>query len=141
MYNPKYNPGNYAYKGKNIKRIPLDVQRAEYEQIKAAADGAGLPVNTWIKNALRAALGDGAGPAGAGDGAGAAPGEDAPGGLFVPGVAPPTDCISCPIFNGDYSRCNITKSPLPAFDGGPLPDCPIRREIVPPGRSGAPWPG
>ena len=59
MYNPKYNPGNYAYKEKNIKRIPLDVQKTEYERIKAAAVAAGLPVNTWIKNAIRGALGDG----------------------------------------------------------------------------------
>lgn len=64
MYNPKYNQSNYEYKGKNIKRIPLDVQRADYERIKAAADAAGVPVNTWIKNVMWAALGDGSAAAG-----------------------------------------------------------------------------
>lgn len=68
-YNPKYKQNQYKYDKTHLKRIPLDVQRAEYERIKAAADGAGLPVNTWVKNAIRAALA-------AGDGAGAAPGED-----------------------------------------------------------------
>ena len=61
------NLAQYKYNKEHIKRVPLDVQRAEYEKIKAAADGAGLPVNTWIKNAIRAALGDGDG---------ASPGED-----------------------------------------------------------------
>ena len=42
------------YKKKNIKRIPLDVQKKEYEEIiKPAAECAGLPVNTFIKEAIR----------------------------------------------------------------------------------------
>lgn len=44
------------YKAKNIKRIPLDVQLEEYEQIKKAAEHAGLPVNTFIKSAIRRAI-------------------------------------------------------------------------------------
>ena len=40
------------YKEKNIKRIPLDVQKEKYEEIKAAADAAGEKVNTYIKKAI-----------------------------------------------------------------------------------------
>ncbi|MBP3215486.1 MAG: hypothetical protein J6M58_04570 [Clostridium sp.] len=44
------------YAKKNLKRIPLDVQLSEYDRIKAAADAAGEPVNTYIKNAINARL-------------------------------------------------------------------------------------
>ena len=44
------------YAKRALKRIPLDVQIEEYEQIKAAADHAGMPVNTFIKTAVRAAV-------------------------------------------------------------------------------------
>lgn len=47
---------NIKYARKNLKRIPLDVQLAEYDRIKAAADAAGEPVNTYIKNAINARL-------------------------------------------------------------------------------------
>lgn len=40
------------YKEKNIKRIPLDVQKEKYEEIKAAAEAAGEKVNTYIKKAI-----------------------------------------------------------------------------------------
>lgn len=40
------------YKEKNIKRIPLDVQREKYDEIKAAADHAGETVNGFIKKAI-----------------------------------------------------------------------------------------
>lgn len=40
------------YKEKNIKRIPLDVQKEKYEEIKAAADAVGEKVNTYIKKAI-----------------------------------------------------------------------------------------
>ena len=40
------------YKEKNIKLIPLDVQKEKYEEIKAAADAAGEKVNTYIKKAI-----------------------------------------------------------------------------------------
>lgn len=58
-YNPKYKKNQYKYDKEHLKRIPLDVQRADYERIKAAADAAGVPVNTWIKNLMWSALGDG----------------------------------------------------------------------------------
>lgn len=44
---------NVKYKEKNIKRVPLDVQREEYEMIKAAAEAAGEKVNSYIKKAIR----------------------------------------------------------------------------------------
>ena len=76
MYNAKYNQANYEYRKKNFRRVTVDFPFSDYERIKAAADADGLPVNTWIKNAIRAALGPApAGGAAGGDraGAGAAP--------------------------------------------------------------------
>ena len=43
----------YKYKAKSYKRIPLDVKLSEYDEIKAAADAAGQPINTYIKQAIR----------------------------------------------------------------------------------------
>lgn len=43
----------YNYAKKSLKRIPLDVQKEEYEQIKAAADAAEESVNGYIKQAIR----------------------------------------------------------------------------------------
>ena len=40
------------YKEKNLKRIPLDVQKEKYEQIKAASEKAGESVNGYIKHAI-----------------------------------------------------------------------------------------
>lgn len=40
------------YKEKSIKRIPLDVQKEKYEEIKAAAEAAGESVNGYIKTAV-----------------------------------------------------------------------------------------
>lgn len=40
------------YAKKNLKRIPLDVQKEKYEEIKAAADAAGEKVNGYIKKAI-----------------------------------------------------------------------------------------
>ena len=41
----------YNYARKNLKRIPLDVQKEKYEQIKAAARN-GESVNGYIKKAI-----------------------------------------------------------------------------------------
>ena len=46
------------YKAKNIKRIPLDVQLAFYEQLAAAAAAAGEKVNEYIKNAIKMRMED-----------------------------------------------------------------------------------
>lgn len=40
------------YAKTKLKRIPLDVQKEKYEEIKAAADAAGEKVNGYIKKAI-----------------------------------------------------------------------------------------
>ena len=40
------------YAKTKLKRIPLDVQKEKYEEIKAAADAAGESVNGYIKKAV-----------------------------------------------------------------------------------------
>lgn len=42
----------YNYAKKSLKRIPLDVQKEKYEEIKASADAAGETVNGFIKKAI-----------------------------------------------------------------------------------------
>ena len=42
----------YNYAKKNLKRIPLDVQKEKYEEIKAAAETSGESVNDYIKKAI-----------------------------------------------------------------------------------------
>lgn len=37
------------YAKDKLKRIPLNVQKEKYEEIKAAADAAGEPINGYIK--------------------------------------------------------------------------------------------
>ena len=43
---------NLEYAKKNLKRIPLDVQKEKYEEIKAAAECAGETVKGYIKKAI-----------------------------------------------------------------------------------------
>ncbi len=43
---------NMEYAKSKLKRIPLDVQKEKYDQIKAAADAAGETVNGFIKKAI-----------------------------------------------------------------------------------------
>ncbi len=50
------NRAHYKYAKKNLKRIPLDVQNEFYNRIKTAADSLGMPVNTYIKNAISVQL-------------------------------------------------------------------------------------
>ncbi len=42
----------YDYKKSKLKRIPLDVQKEKYKEIKAAADKTGESVNGYIKKAI-----------------------------------------------------------------------------------------
>lgn len=42
----------YKYAKAKLKRIPLDVQKEKYEQIKAAAVRSGESVNGYIKKAI-----------------------------------------------------------------------------------------
>lgn len=44
---------NAEYAKTKLKRIPLDVQQTEYENIKAAADRAGESVNGYIKESIK----------------------------------------------------------------------------------------
>ena len=41
------------YAKQKIKRVPLDMQLDEYDRLKQAATNAGMPVNSWIKTAIR----------------------------------------------------------------------------------------
>ena len=43
---------NMKYAKTKLKRIPLDVQKEKYEEIKAAADAVGESVNGYIKTAI-----------------------------------------------------------------------------------------
>lgn len=40
------------YAKKNIKRVPLDMQKDDYDKLQAAASAAGEKVNTYIKRAI-----------------------------------------------------------------------------------------
>lgn len=42
----------YKYAKENLKRIPLDVRKEKYEEIKAAAQKSNLSVNKYIKTAI-----------------------------------------------------------------------------------------
>lgn len=52
-YNEASNRAAQKYKKDNIKRVPLDMQITEYEQLKAVADSQGEKVNEYIKKAIR----------------------------------------------------------------------------------------
>ena len=41
------------YKNERIKRVPLDMQKDDYEVLKAAAEVAGEKVNEFIKKAIK----------------------------------------------------------------------------------------
>lgn len=47
---------NIEYAKKNLKRIPLDVQKEKYKEIQTAATAAGESVNGYIKKAIDARL-------------------------------------------------------------------------------------
>ena len=44
------------YKNEKIKRVPLDMQKDDYDVLKAAADACGEKVNEFIKKAIRERL-------------------------------------------------------------------------------------
>ena len=44
------------YKTEKIKRVPLDMQKEDYDILKAAADAKGERVNEFIKKAIRLRL-------------------------------------------------------------------------------------
>jgi uncharacterized protein (DUF1778 family) len=49
---PNKKEYNAEYAKKNLKRIPLDVQKDKYDQIKTAAETTGESVNGYIKKAI-----------------------------------------------------------------------------------------
>ena len=52
MYSEKKKAYNQEYAKQNLKRIPLDVTKEKYQEIKSAADRAGESVNGYIKKAV-----------------------------------------------------------------------------------------
>lgn len=51
-YNENKKAYNMNYAKDKLKRIPLDVQKDKYDEIKAAADKASETVNGYIKKAI-----------------------------------------------------------------------------------------
>nr|DAO40198.1 MAG TPA: hypothetical protein [Caudoviricetes sp.] len=45
------------YEKENIRRIPFNVRRSDYEELKAIVDKEGVPMNAYIKKALNAYTG------------------------------------------------------------------------------------
>ena len=42
----------YKYKAEKIKRVPLDMQKTDYEKLSNAADALKMSVNGYIKEAI-----------------------------------------------------------------------------------------
>ena len=51
-YNETAYKASQKYKAGNIKRVPLDMQKSRYEEIKAHAEVRGESVNGFIKRAI-----------------------------------------------------------------------------------------
>ncbi len=44
------------YRKEKLKRVPLDMQKTQYERLKAHAALEGIPVNRYIKEAIEARM-------------------------------------------------------------------------------------
>ena len=44
------------YRKEHLKRVPLDMQKTEYERLKVHAAMAGVPINKYIKETLTARM-------------------------------------------------------------------------------------
>lgn len=44
------------YRKEHLKRVPLDMQKSEYDRLKAHALMAGIPVNRYIKESITARM-------------------------------------------------------------------------------------
>lgn len=42
----------YKYKIKNIKRVPLDMQKSQYENLVTVVTASGMSINGYIKQAI-----------------------------------------------------------------------------------------
>lgn len=47
------NESQYKYNASHLKRVPLDLQLADYEYLKNAAEASGESVNGYIKRAIK----------------------------------------------------------------------------------------
>ena len=50
------NEAQYRYNATHIKRVPLDIQKSTYEEIKAHAEARSESVNGFIKRAISEAM-------------------------------------------------------------------------------------
>ncbi len=48
----KQKQSAYKYKAKNIKRVPLDMQKTDYENLVSISAKSGKSVNGYIKEAI-----------------------------------------------------------------------------------------
>ena len=55
-YNETAYKASQKYKANNIKRVPLDMQIADYEDLKVAAANTGEKVNEYIKKAIKSRM-------------------------------------------------------------------------------------
>lgn len=55
-YSEKEKERTMKYARENIKRVPLDMQKADYERMKAHAAAQGETVNGFIKRAIDEAM-------------------------------------------------------------------------------------
>ena len=55
-YNETSYKASQKYKAGNIKRVPLDIQKSMYEEIKTHAEIQGESVNGFIKRAIQEAI-------------------------------------------------------------------------------------
>ena len=51
-YSEAQKKASLKYAKENLKRVPLDMKKEKYEEIKAAADAVGESVNGYIKKAV-----------------------------------------------------------------------------------------
>jgi len=49
------------WRAEKMHRVALDFTLSDYDRVKTAADAAGVPVGTFCRSAIWAAVGDGAG--------------------------------------------------------------------------------
>ena len=52
-YNDKLRDYSIQYAKEKLKRVPLDLAKSSYEEVKQAAEAAGESVNGYIKTAIR----------------------------------------------------------------------------------------
>lgn len=55
-YNETSYKASVKYKANNIKRVPLDMQKPDYERVKVFAESHGETVNGFIKRAIEEAI-------------------------------------------------------------------------------------